>query len=205
MFPPNLENFIPLFLQIHSQLHSLSLFLWVSDDRNIIFYNRPWCWERLKAGGEGDNRGRDGWMASLTRWTWVCASSGSWWWTGKPGVLQSMGLWRVGHDWATEQQVPEGLFSFFPVCEYYSIFIVLYSISIIQFLVFSILVLRPSSDFILVFVFSVLNFLFDLFYSISILFMSFISLLILYLLRFSTFFVSSVFVMHIETFIWWLL
>ena len=80
-------------------------------------------------------------------------------------------------------------------------FIVLYSISLIQFLVFSILVLRPSSDFILVFVFSVLKFLFELFYSISILFMSFISLLILYLLRFSTFFVSSVFVIHIETFI----
>ena len=52
---------------------------------------RPWCWERLKAGGEGDNRGWDGWMASLTWWTWVWARSGSWWWIGKPGVLQSMG------------------------------------------------------------------------------------------------------------------
>ena len=59
-------------------------------------------WERLKAGGEGDNRGWDGWMASLTQLTWVWASSRSWWWTGKPGVLQSMGLQRVGHDWATE-------------------------------------------------------------------------------------------------------
>ena len=49
-----------------------------------------------------DNRGWDGWMASPTQWTWVCASSGSWWWTGKPGVLQSMGLQRVGHDWGTE-------------------------------------------------------------------------------------------------------
>ena len=48
------------------------------------------------------NRGWDGWMASLTQWTRVWASSGSWWWTGKPGVLQSMGLQRVGHDWATE-------------------------------------------------------------------------------------------------------
>ena len=62
---------------------------------------RPWCWERSKAG-EGDGRGRDGWMASPTQWTWVWASSGSWWWTGKPGVLQSMGSQRVGHDWATE-------------------------------------------------------------------------------------------------------
>ena len=63
---------------------------------------RPWCWERLKAGGERDNRGWDGWMVSPTRWTWVWASSGSWWWTGKPHVLQSMGSQRAGHDWATE-------------------------------------------------------------------------------------------------------
>ena len=58
-------------------------------------------WERLKAG-KGDNRGWDGWMASLTWWTWVWASFGSWWWTGRPGVLQSMGLQRVGHDWVAE-------------------------------------------------------------------------------------------------------
>ena len=54
-------------------------------------WKRLWCWERLRTGGEGDDRGWDGWMASLTRWTWVWASSGSWWWTGKPGMLQSMG------------------------------------------------------------------------------------------------------------------
>ena len=53
---------------------------------------RPWCWERLKARGEGDDRGWDGWMASLTWWTWVWTSSRSWWWTGRPGMLQSMGL-----------------------------------------------------------------------------------------------------------------
>ena len=58
-------------------------------------WRRLWCWERLKAGGEGDDKGWDGWMASLTRWTWIWASSGSWWWTGKPGVLQSMGLQRT--------------------------------------------------------------------------------------------------------------
>ena len=63
---------------------------------------RSWCWERLKAGGEGDNRGWDGWMTSLTRWTWVWVKSGSWWWTGKPGMLQFMGSQRVGHAWATE-------------------------------------------------------------------------------------------------------
>ena len=54
-------------------------------------WKRLWCWERLKTGGKGDDRGWDGWMASPTRWTWIWASSGSWWWTGKPGMLQSMG------------------------------------------------------------------------------------------------------------------
>ena len=56
---------------------------------------KTWCWERLKARGKGDDKGWDGWMASLTQWTWVWASSGRWWRTGKPGVLQSMGLQRV--------------------------------------------------------------------------------------------------------------
>ena len=67
-------------------------------------WKRPWCWERLKAGGEWDDRGWDGWMASPIPWAWVWASSGSWWWTGNPGMLQSMVLQRVGYDWATEQQ-----------------------------------------------------------------------------------------------------
>ena len=62
----------------------------------------PWCWERLKTGGEGDDRRWDGWMASTTQWTWVWVSSGSWWWTGRPGVLHSVWFQRVGHDWATE-------------------------------------------------------------------------------------------------------
>ena len=68
----------------------------------LTHLKRPWCWERLKVGGEGDNRGWDGWMASPMRWTWVWVGSGSWWWTGKPGVLQSMGSQRVGHNWVTE-------------------------------------------------------------------------------------------------------
>ena len=63
---------------------------------------RPWCWARLKAGGEGDDRGWDGRMASPTQWTWVWVNSGSWWWTGRPGMLQSMWLQRAGHDWVTE-------------------------------------------------------------------------------------------------------
>ena len=70
--------------------------------KELTYWKRPWCWERLRAGGEGDDRGWDGWMASLTWWSWVWASSGSWWWTRKPGVLQSMGLQRVGRDWATD-------------------------------------------------------------------------------------------------------
>ena len=67
-------------------------------------WKRPWCWERVKAGREGDNRGWEGWMASQTQRTWVWASSGRWWRTGKPGMLQSVGSQRVRHNWATEQQ-----------------------------------------------------------------------------------------------------
>ena len=62
----------------------------------------PWRWERLRAGGEGDNRGWGGWMTSPTKWTWAWVNSGSWWWTGRPHALQFMGSQRVGHDWATE-------------------------------------------------------------------------------------------------------
>ena len=67
----------------------------------LTHWKRPWCWARLKAGGEGDNRRWDGWMASPARGTWIWASSRSWWWTGKPGVLQSIGSQRVRHDWET--------------------------------------------------------------------------------------------------------
>ena len=75
----------------------------------LIHWKRPWCWERLKAGGEGDDRGWDGWMASPTQWTWVWEDSGSWWWIGRPGVLQSMGSQRVGHGWETELNHGSGL------------------------------------------------------------------------------------------------
>ena len=70
--------------------------------KELTHLKRPWCWERLRVGGEGNDKGWDGRMASPTQWTWVWASSGSWWWTGKPGVLQTMGLQRIGHDQATE-------------------------------------------------------------------------------------------------------
>ena len=76
--------------------------LWPPDMKNWLIGKDPdagkdWRWE-----GEGDNRGRDGWMASSTQQTWVWVNSGSWWWTGRPGMLQSMGLQRIGHDWVTE-------------------------------------------------------------------------------------------------------
>ena len=58
----------------------------------LTHLKRLWCWEGLRAGGEGDDRGWDGWMASPTQWTWVWVDSRSWWWTGRPGMLRSMGL-----------------------------------------------------------------------------------------------------------------
>ena len=70
--------------------------------KELTNWKRPWCWEKLKAGGEGDDRGWDGRMASPTWWMWVWASSGGWWCTGKPGMLQSNRFQRVWHDWATE-------------------------------------------------------------------------------------------------------
>ena len=70
--------------------------------KELTHLKRRWWRERLRAGEEGDDRGWDGWMASPTQWTWVWVNSGSWWWTGRPGVLWFMGLQRVGHDWATE-------------------------------------------------------------------------------------------------------
>ena len=67
----------------------------------LTHWKRPWCRERLKAG-EGDDSRWEGWMASLTQWTWLWANSGSWWWTGRPSLLQSMGSQRAGHDWVSE-------------------------------------------------------------------------------------------------------
>ena len=79
--------------------------LWPPDVEGLTHLKRLWCWKRLKAGGEGDDRRWDGWMASPTLWTWVSVNSGSWWWTGRPDMLQSMGSLRVGHDWATELNI----------------------------------------------------------------------------------------------------
>ena len=70
--------------------------------KELTHGKRPWCWERLKAGREGDSRRWDGWMPSPTQWTWAWVNSGSWRWTGRPGVLQSMGSQIVRNDWVTE-------------------------------------------------------------------------------------------------------
>ena len=75
---------------------SSTLTTWCEE---LTHWQRPWCWERLNERGKGDDWGWNGWMASWTRWTWVWVNSGSWWWTGRPGVLQSMGSQRVWHAW----------------------------------------------------------------------------------------------------------
>ena len=85
--------------------------LWPPDAKSWLICKGK-CWERLRVGGEGDGRGWDGWMALLTQWTWVWVNSGSWWWTGRPGMLQSMGSQRVAHNWATELNWPSPLLSF---------------------------------------------------------------------------------------------
>ena len=75
--------------------------LWPPHVKSLLT-EKDWCWKGLGAGGEGDDWGWDGWIASLTRWTWVWVNSRSWWWTGRPGVLWFMGSRRVRHNWVTE-------------------------------------------------------------------------------------------------------
>ena len=84
-----------------------------SSCEELTLWKRLWCWEGLGAGGEGDDRGWDGWMASSPWWTWVWVNSGSWWWTERPGVLRFMGSQRVGHDWVTELSWTELYSSYF--------------------------------------------------------------------------------------------
>ena len=84
-------------LMLKLKFHTLAT--WFEE---LIHWKRPWCWERLGAGGEGDDRGWDGWMASPTWWTWVWVNSRSWWWAGRPGVLRFMASQRVRHDWVPE-------------------------------------------------------------------------------------------------------
>ena len=79
--------------------NSNTLAIWCEE---LTHLKSPWCWERLKVGGEGDDKGWDGWMVSPTQWIWIWVKSGSWWWTGRPGVLQSTRSQRAGHNWTTE-------------------------------------------------------------------------------------------------------
>ena len=76
--------------------------------KNWLIWKDPGAWEWLKVRGDRDDREWDGWKTSPTQWTWVWVSSGSWWWTGEPGVLQSMGSQRIGHDWPAELNWTEG-------------------------------------------------------------------------------------------------
>ena len=85
-------------LMLKLKLQYFGHLMWKTDS----YWKRPWCWERLRAGGKGDNRGWDGWMASLTQWTWAWVNSWSCWWAGRLGILQSMGSQRVGNDWESE-------------------------------------------------------------------------------------------------------
>ena len=104
--------------------------------RRIDSLEKTLIWEGLGAGGEGDNRGWDGWMASPTRWTWVWVNSGSWWWTGRPGVLRFMGSQRVRRDWATELNWTElnvfgemSIYIFYPFFDWVVWFLILSSLS----------------------------------------------------------------------------
>ena len=83
-----------------------------SPHKELTLWKRSWCWEGLKAGGEGNNRGWDGWMASPTKWTCVWVNSGSWCWTGRPGMVQSIGSQRVRHNRATELNWNIGIMDF---------------------------------------------------------------------------------------------
>ena len=94
--------------------NSNTLAMWCEEPTHL---KRRWCWERLKVRGEGDDRGWDGWMASPTLWTWFWVGFGSWWWTGKPGVLQSTGSQRVEHDWAKELNWTEWIVSWWALEE----------------------------------------------------------------------------------------
>ena len=89
--------------------------LWPSHMKNWLS-GKDWSGEWLGEGGEGDDRGWDGWMASPTRWTWVWVNSVSWWWTGRPGMLQFMELQRVRHDWVTELKWTELNSIYTPFC-----------------------------------------------------------------------------------------
>ena len=89
-------------ISLEGMMLKLKLSTLATSCKELTHWKKLWCWEGLVEGGEGDDRGWDGWMASLTWWMWVWVNSRIWWWTGRPGMLRFMGSQRVGHDWATE-------------------------------------------------------------------------------------------------------
>ena len=82
-------------ISLEGMMLKLKLQYLTTSCEELTHWKRLWRWEELGAGGEGDDKGWDGWMASPTRWTWIWVNSGSWWWTGRPGVLRFMGSQRV--------------------------------------------------------------------------------------------------------------
>ena len=100
-FQPILKEISPG-CSLEGLMLKLKLQSFITKCKELTHWKRPSCWEKLRAGGEGDDRGWDGWKASPTLWTWVWVYSRSWWWTGKPGMLRSMGSQRVRHNWGTE-------------------------------------------------------------------------------------------------------
>ena len=99
-------------------LEGLMLKLKLQYFGHLMQRKRPWSWESLKVAREGDDRGSDGWMASLTQWTWDLVNSRCWWWTGTPGMLQYMGLQRVRNDWVTELNWTEVYLNFILTDQY---------------------------------------------------------------------------------------
>ena len=95
-----------------------TLILWPPDAKNWLIWKDPDAGEWLKAEGECDDRGWDGWMASPTQWTWVWVDSRGWWWTGRPGVLQSMGSQRVGHNWVTKRNTAGSMVLLNPIRDF---------------------------------------------------------------------------------------
>ena len=110
--------------------NSSTLATWCEE---LTHWKRPWCWERLRAGGEVEDRRWDGWMASPTQWSWVWLNSGGWWWTGRPGMLLSMGSQRVGHDWVAELNWTINCFSkFFALMKFPLTFVLPEEIWVVQ-------------------------------------------------------------------------
>ena len=101
----NLENFEYYIASLWSECNFVVVWTLTTWHEELTQWKRSWCWEIMKAGGEGDNRGWDGWMASPTQWIWVWVNARNWLWAGKSGVLQSMGSQTVGHDWVTELNI----------------------------------------------------------------------------------------------------